>query len=204
MYLPTRATTEPPADEKLQIIKAGTTACRRYGPSKTNVADIARLLGKSPASLYRIFPSKAAIWDAIAGNFFENDLRITSSAGGELVSAADCLKKTVLGQHRLLLQALHGDSQMFNLIVLTAGSNWPSFRRYRKRLHGLVGSLIRAGAGTKEFAPADVDAAASCFCASLVVLWDPRLVGALPSSHCEISAQELVTFAVNALGNACP
>ena len=63
------------------IIEAGTAACRLYGPSKTNVAGIARLLGKSPASVYRVFPSKASIWDAIAGNFFESDLCFTASDG---------------------------------------------------------------------------------------------------------------------------
>jgi len=200
MYLPTRTMSEPPADEKLQVIKAGTAACRRYGPSKTNVADIARLLGKSPASLYRIFPSKAAIWDAIAGNFFENDLHRIPTARYELVGASAHLTDTVLGQHRLLLQALHGDSQMFNLIILAAGSNWPSFGRYRKRVHGVVRNIIRAGVETTEFASADVDAAATCFCASLVALWDPRLVGTWTSSLCGISAQELVAFAVDALG----
>ncbi|MGO8227389.1 TetR/AcrR family transcriptional regulator, partial [Rhizobium ruizarguesonis] len=76
------------------IIEAGTAACRLYGLSKKNVVDIARLLGKSPASVYKIFPSKAAIWDAIAGNFFETDLCFTPFAGGELTSAASRLKET--------------------------------------------------------------------------------------------------------------
>jgi len=58
----------PRAEYVSGIIEAGTAACRLYGPSKANVADIARLLGKSPASVYRIFSSKAAIWDAVAGD----------------------------------------------------------------------------------------------------------------------------------------
>ncbi|TJW31877.1 MAG: TetR/AcrR family transcriptional regulator, partial [Mesorhizobium sp.] len=167
--------------------------------SKTTVADIARLLGKSPATLYRTFPSKAEIWDAIAADFYESDLCFEPSSAGDLARATDQLKETMLGHHRLLLQALQGDPQMFGLIVLTASSNWPSFRQFRTRLHGLVGELIRAGIGTKEFQRTDARAAASCLCASLVVLWDPRLVGATPPNHCEISAQELVSFAIDAL-----
>lgn len=200
MELLTTTKREPSADERLPIIEAGTAACRLYGPSKTNVADIARLLGKSPASLYKVFPSKAAMWDAIAANFFESDLCFTPKGGGGLASAADGLKESVLGQNRLMLQALNGDTQMFSLIVLTANGNWPSFRHYRKRLYDHAGRLIRAGIGMKEFAPRNVDAAASCFCASILVLWDPRLVGPLPSRQCEISAQELVSFAIVALG----
>jgi len=71
------------------IVEAGTAACRLYGPSKTNVADIAKLLGKSPTSVYKVFPSKASIWDAIAGNFFESNLCLTASDDRGLVSAAD-------------------------------------------------------------------------------------------------------------------
>jgi AcrR family transcriptional regulator len=196
MDLLTTAKNEPSADERWPIIEAGTAACRLYGPSKTNVADIARFLGKSPASLYRIFPSKAAMWDAIAANFFENDLCFI---GSELASARDRLQETVNEQHRLMLRALHGDHQMFKLIVLAASGNWPSFRHYREQFHARVGSLIRDGIGMSEFAPTDVRAATSCFCASILVIWDPRLIAALPSRHCEISAQELVSFAVGAL-----
>lgn len=199
MDVGTSARKQPRADYMSRIVEAGTAACRLYGPSKTNVVDIARLLGKSPASVYKIFPSKASVWDAIAGNFFGSDLCFTPSADGEVVSAAGRLKETALGQHRLMLQARHGDCQMFNLVVLAAEGGWPSFRDYLKRLQTNVGELIRTGIETEEFVPRNVNAAASCFCASLISLWDPRIIGALPSSHCELCAHELACFAVAGL-----
>lgn len=155
MTLHSIASNDHSADERLPIVQAGTAACRHYGPSKTTVADIARLLGKSPASLYRIFPSKAEIWDAIAADFYESHLCFEPSSAGDLARATDQLKETMLGLHRLLLQAQQGDPQMYRLIVLAASSNWPSYRQYRNRLHGLVGELIRAGVGAKEFQRTD-------------------------------------------------
>ncbi|CDM62328.1 MULTISPECIES: TetR/AcrR family transcriptional regulator [Rhizobium] len=109
----------PRAEYASRIIEAGTEACRLYGPSKTNVADIARLLGKSPASVYKIFPSKATIWNAVAENFFQTDVRFPAVSTDSL-NAADRLQEHVLGQHHSMLKACHGDRQMFNLVVLAA------------------------------------------------------------------------------------
>jgi AcrR family transcriptional regulator len=199
MEVRTTVRNQPRADHISSIIQAATAACRLYGPSKTNVADMARLLGRSPASVYKTFPSKAAIWDAVAGNFFETDLTFTPPADGELTSAASRLKETALGQHRLMLQARQGDGQMFHLVVLAAEGSWPSFRDHLKRLKANVGELVCTGIATDEFVPRNVDAAASCFCASIISLWDPRIIRALPSSDCELSAHELASFAVAGL-----
>ncbi|WP_080686151.1 TetR/AcrR family transcriptional regulator [Rhizobium leguminosarum] len=199
MEVGTTVKNRPRADYISSIVEAGTAACRLYGPTKTNVVDIARLLGKSPASVYKIFPSKAAILDAVSGNFFESNLRFTPSADGKLTSAASRLKETALGQHRLMLQARHGDSQMFNLVVLAAEGSWPSFRDHLKRLEAYVRELVCAGIAIEEFVPRKVDVAAACFCASIISLWDPRIIGAVPSSQCELSAHELASFAVSAL-----
>ncbi|WP_338012517.1 TetR/AcrR family transcriptional regulator [Rhizobium sp. Root1203] len=188
----------PRAEYVSRIIEAGTAACRHYGPSKTNVADIARLLGKSPASVYKIFPSKAALWDAIAGSFLETTLRVPPLAIGEGCDAASCLEEAALGQHRLMSEARDGDRQMFSLVVLAADGCWPSFMRHLKDLQADVGRLIRAGITSEEFAPVRVDVAAPCFCASVVSLWDPRLIGASSSAH-RISAHALVSFAVAGL-----
>jgi AcrR family transcriptional regulator len=49
-----------------QILDAARDVLRRYGPAKTTVVDVARELGVSHGSVYRHFPSKAALRDAVA------------------------------------------------------------------------------------------------------------------------------------------
>jgi AcrR family transcriptional regulator len=201
MDITTTARHRPRAEYVSRIVEAGTAACRLYGPSKTNVADIARLLGRSPASVYKIFPSKAAVWDAIAGNFLETSLRFPAFATCEQRDAAISLTEAALRQHRLMSEARDRDSRMFSLVVLAAEESWPSFAQHRQRLQSDVGEFVRAGMSTGAFAAGNVDAAAFCFCASVISLWDPRIIRATPSSDREISVQALVSFAVAGLRN---
>ena len=49
-----------------KILEAAEEVLRRFGPSKTTVVDVARALGVSHGSVYRHFPSKAALRDAVA------------------------------------------------------------------------------------------------------------------------------------------
>ena len=48
------------------ILDAAEDVLRRYGPGKANVVDVARALGVSHGSVYRHFPSKVALRDAVA------------------------------------------------------------------------------------------------------------------------------------------
>jgi AcrR family transcriptional regulator len=48
-----------------RILEAAEDVLRRYGPAKANVVDVARALGISHGSVYRHFPSKAALRDAV-------------------------------------------------------------------------------------------------------------------------------------------
>jgi AcrR family transcriptional regulator len=48
-----------------RILEAAEAVLRRYGPAKANVVDVARALGVSHGSVYRHFPSKAALRDAV-------------------------------------------------------------------------------------------------------------------------------------------
>lgn len=49
-----------------QILEAAEDILRRFGPAKATVVDVARALGVSHGSVYRHFPSKAALRDAVA------------------------------------------------------------------------------------------------------------------------------------------
>ncbi|CAM02577.1 TetR family transcriptional regulator [Saccharopolyspora erythraea NRRL 2338] len=56
---------EPPLTPA-RILDAAEETLRRFGPAKTTVVDVARALGVSHGSVYRHFPSKAALRDAVA------------------------------------------------------------------------------------------------------------------------------------------
>jgi AcrR family transcriptional regulator len=49
-----------------RILDAAEDALRRFGPAKATVVDVARALGVSHGSVYRHFPSKAALREAVA------------------------------------------------------------------------------------------------------------------------------------------
>lgn len=52
-----------------QVLDAAEQVLRRYGPGKTTVVDVARALNVSHGSIYRHFPSKAALRDAVAARW---------------------------------------------------------------------------------------------------------------------------------------
>jgi AcrR family transcriptional regulator len=54
-----------------QILDAAEEVLRRYGPAKANVVDVARALHVSHGSVYRHFPSKAALREAVAERFLD-------------------------------------------------------------------------------------------------------------------------------------
>ena len=54
-----------------EILPAAEDVLRRHGPAKTNVVDVARALNVSHGSVYRHFPSKAALREAVAERFLD-------------------------------------------------------------------------------------------------------------------------------------
>ena len=57
-----------------RILEAAEEVLRRYGPAKANVVDVARALGVSHGSVYRHFPSKAALRDAVTERWLAEDI----------------------------------------------------------------------------------------------------------------------------------
>src|SRR5271166_2360370 len=77
-------TPSPTADEtRARILTEAKRLFRHYGYAKTTVADIAEACVMSSANVYRFFPSKSAINEAICGMIFcefERRLRMIATA----------------------------------------------------------------------------------------------------------------------------
>lgn len=64
-----------------RILEAAEEVLRRFGLAKTTVVDVARALGVSHGSIYRHFPSKAALLDAVAEHWLaEKSVPLTKIA----------------------------------------------------------------------------------------------------------------------------
>jgi AcrR family transcriptional regulator len=55
-----------------RILQAAEDVLRRHGPAKANVVDVARALGVSHGSVYRHFPSKQALREAVTQRWLES------------------------------------------------------------------------------------------------------------------------------------
>jgi AcrR family transcriptional regulator len=76
-----------------RILEAAEDVLRRHGPAKTNVVDVARALGVSHGSVYRHFPSKAALRDAVTERWLSQISEPLASVANEDRPAVDRLQR---------------------------------------------------------------------------------------------------------------
>jgi AcrR family transcriptional regulator len=90
-----------------QILSAAEEVLRRYGPTKATVVDVARALGVSHGSVYRHFPSKAALRDAVArrwlGRILEPLTQIAETPGPAIARLRAWLDALVAAKHAKVL-----------------------------------------------------------------------------------------------------
>lgn len=76
-----------------RILAAAEGVLRRFGPGKATVVDVARVLGVSHGSVYRHFPTKAALRDAVAERWLARVSTPLESIVAEAAPAPDRLAR---------------------------------------------------------------------------------------------------------------
>src|SRR4030088_3252854 len=85
-----------PDDTKARIVEVAEALFRRLGYAKTAVADIAAELGMSPANVYRFFPSKNAIVEAICRHCLSDVEEKAWAVARSKAAAAQRLERLIL------------------------------------------------------------------------------------------------------------
>jgi AcrR family transcriptional regulator len=106
-----------------RILEAAEDVLRRYGPAKANVVDVARALRVSHGSVYRHFPSKAALRDAVTERWLASISDPLEAVAYEKRPARARLRRWL----DLLIKSKHSkalaDPELFaTYIELTAGA----------------------------------------------------------------------------------
>ncbi|RUW86122.1 TetR/AcrR family transcriptional regulator [Mesorhizobium sp. M1E.F.Ca.ET.063.01.1.1] len=183
-----------------RILSAARTLCAIYGSGKTNVSDIASYLEMSPANVYRFFPSKLALYDALVARVLEDTFPIMQS-NSDRSTSAQALREFILGLHRGLYALMRDQEKLFELLTVADDERWPAFEAHALGVRDVVVELVQKGVLAKEFREQDSLRAAECLCASAAALLEPKAIKTFHFRRSLIRPEDLISFGVEALRN---
>jgi AcrR family transcriptional regulator len=160
-----------------RIVRAAIRLHREIGFKKTSVADIARGASMSPSNVYRFFPSKQAIEEAVVADLFEHvSAAATLAARGG--SALDRLTAALRAISQLHQHRLENDSKQHELVAAAVRENWTVALSCADRIRGLVRAIIAAGQANGELRPGSSMAMTCCLLDAMDGYLNPSRINA--------------------------
>ncbi len=188
-------------DTRARIIETADTLFRRLGFAKTAVADIAAELGMSPANVYRFFPSKNAIVEAICrrclGALDEKAWAVARSRG----PAAARLERLVLEILAYHKENLLTDKRVNDIVLIAIEDSWDAIQAHKEVIRNVTELILRDGIEAGEFEPVDPPETARLMMRSLVSFMHPVLISQCleHEEDVEAEARAMVRFLLRAI-----
>ncbi|HEY2205409.1 MAG TPA: TetR family transcriptional regulator [Pseudonocardia sp.] len=155
------------------VLEATELVLRRYGPAKATVVDVARALKVSHGSVYRHFPSKAALREAVTRRWLDRaHARLAGIAEAD-GPAADRIREWLVALFEAKRRKALDDPELFATYSVLGRE---SSTVVDEHVHGLVDQLrtiIEQGVAAGEFAADDPERAAGAVFAATARFHDP-------------------------------
>ena len=138
-----------------RILDVAEDVLRRYGPAKATVVDVARALEVSHGSIYRHFPSKAALRDAVAERWLHRVSMPLALIAEENGSAVDCLHRWLERLVTLKRQKVLSDPELFATYHAIAQEAREVVQAHVDELVRQLAQIIESGISSTEFKVSD-------------------------------------------------
>jgi AcrR family transcriptional regulator len=190
-----------PDDTRARIMDTAEALFRRLGFAKTAVSDIAAELKMSPANVYRFFPSKSAIVEAICqrclGELEERAWTVARSRG----SAAERIERLVLEVLAYHKENLLTEQRVNDMVLAAIELSWGAIRAHKEHMRMVFEALLREGIERGEFEAVDPRESSRLLMLSLVHFCHPALVAQYlqDKEDLEGDAHALVRFLLRAI-----
>jgi AcrR family transcriptional regulator len=138
-----------------QILDAAEEVLRRYGPAKATVVDVAKALRVSHGSVYRHFPSKVALRDAVAGRWLARVAGPLDAVVDEGGPAIDRLGRWVEQLAATKQRMAREDAELFATFRQLTEEAREVAAAHVDHLAGQAARIVADGVATGELAPTD-------------------------------------------------
>ncbi|MYT22298.1 TetR family transcriptional regulator [Streptomyces sp. SID7760] len=153
------AAAEPLTPER--ILETTEEVLRRFGPTKATVVDVARALGVSHGSVYRHFPSKAALREAVTDRWLAKSVvrldEIASATGGSAPSKLEAWLEALFEAKR---HKAGDDPELFATYTVLLAESSDVVDQHLNQLIDQLGRIIAEGVEAGSLSAPDVPAAA--------------------------------------------
>jgi AcrR family transcriptional regulator len=143
-----------------RILEVTEDVLRRYGLAKATVVDVARALDVSHGSVYRHFPSKASLREAVAKRWLDRTnaplQEIAESAGPAPVKLERWLRAMIAIKHK----KLGDDPEMFATYLALAQEACKVVRAHKEGLIDQLAQILAEGVKQGAFEVAEPEATA--------------------------------------------
>jgi AcrR family transcriptional regulator len=190
-----------PDDTRARIVEAADALFRRLGYAKTAVADIAADLGMSPANVYRFFPSKNAIVEAICQRCLAEVEEQAWAIARAKAPAAEKLERLVLDILKYHKENLLTETRVHDIVLVAMENSWAAIRAHKETLRTIVEVILRDGVAAGEFETMDPRQVSEQFMRATVSFCHPVVIAQClqEGEDLEASARGTVRFLVRAI-----
>ncbi|MEU8341012.1 transcriptional regulator, TetR family [Actinomadura meyerae] len=182
------------------IVSATEEVLRRHGPEKTTVLDVARLLGVSHGSVYRHFPSKAALREAVIRRWLDrvrDQLTATVRASG--LPAPDRLHLLLTTMFATKWTKAREDPELFATFRVLAADHSEVSAAHVDFLLAEVRAIVADGIETGAFAPGDPEAVARAVLDATTRFHDPTHAAEWQSPAAGAESEAVISLLLNGL-----
>ena len=190
-----------PDDTRERIMETAETLFRRLGYAKTTVADIATELRMSPANVYRFFPSKTAIVQAICQrclNELDEKVWTIARSKGSASERLERLELEVFAYHK---ENLLEEQRVNDIVMVAMEESWDAIMAHKERIRSVIELILRDGIESGEFEKVDPRETSVMIMRAYVSYCHPVLLaqGLQEGLDLETEARSLIRFLLRAI-----
>jgi AcrR family transcriptional regulator len=142
-----------------RILEVTEDVLRRFGLAKATVVDVARALEVSHGSVYRHFPSKASLREAVAKRWLDRVSSPLKAITDEQGPAPDRLERWLRTLCTAKQKKVSEDPEMFQTYLTLAREACSAVKAHRASLIDQIAAILSDGVKQGAFEVADVKAA---------------------------------------------
>jgi len=171
---------------------------------RATVADVAKELGMSSANVYRFYPSKQALCEAVAAR----QLGAMTAAAREIAkgagSAAERIKAVSLMLYTGMRDQMTHEARVHEIVAVAINERWAPIEAFERGTADLLAELIGEGQASGQFGPGDPYELAITMLSACVCIHHPTLIATQREEKLAVPPDKLVDFALRALTNRGP